>query len=134
MLSLINSNSEPAVKHPKIAIRSHKGLRILDAENILYLEGCGRYTKIYLTEGKPVTATKTLKTFETILPSHFCRIHKSHFVNIFCIREVRAGVRSSIELKNGVQLDVAKRRKSVLLKKLSAMMNEEGSKLKAEAG
>jgi two-component system, LytTR family, response regulator len=110
------------LRQHKIAVRTQKGLNVIDIENITYLEGSGRYTNIYFKYGKSITVAKLLKLFENCLPQNFFRIHKSYLVNINSISEFKTNHKLKILLENGVELEIAKRRKAELFRKLSKWM------------
>ena len=104
----------------KIIIRTHKGLKFFNHQDITHLKGYGRYTKIFLKDGNIITVTKLLKSFEECLPEDsFYRIHKSYLVNINCIVELKINHKSSIILENGENIEIAKRRKAELFQKFS---------------
>lgn len=65
----------------KLVIPIANGYSLENKDLIIYCEGMGNYTKIYLTTGKELTMAKTLKAIELLLGDHFCRIHKSYLVN-----------------------------------------------------
>lgn len=59
---------------------------VVDAKDILYLEGSGKYCVIR-TVDNTYTSSKTLAQVHTLLPQHcFYRTHKSFVINLYCIR------------------------------------------------
>lgn len=106
----------------KIAVAISSGLEIIDISDIIYLEATGNYTNIYMTEGKHLLSSKTLKEFEDILPpSLFFRIHNGSLVNASFIKKYNRGDGGQVLLSNGVILDVARRRKDELLQLLQKL-------------
>jgi two-component system, LytTR family, response regulator len=100
----------------KIAIATHQGLEIISTDSILYLEAIGNYTQIHFVEGKPLTASKTLKEFEDLLQNiGFFRIHNASLINVSCVKKYIKGDGGQIQLTNNIVLDVARRRKEELL-------------------
>lgn len=75
-------------------------IRIAD---ILYASAMRDYVRIYLAEGKPVTASISLKQLKERLPEHFFQIHRSYIVNMNLIREIE---RSCIVIDKEVRLSV----------------------------
>lgn len=74
--------NRPIASTPKrISIKSQSDYHFLKAEDILYLKADNNTTDFFLTGGKMVTAYKTLKHFENLLPSNFYRIHHSYVIN-----------------------------------------------------
>ena len=101
----------------RIAIPSMDGLQFIVTGDILYLEANSTYTSFYLANNKKITVAKTLKDFEDLLPSSiFVRIHHSHIINIHCIEKYIKGDGGQVMMKNGVALDVARRKKEDFLK------------------
>ena len=75
-----------------ICVKSYGDYRYIDAGDILYFAADNNSTDIHLNDGEMITAFKTLKHFETILPtSHFLRIHNSHIINIHQISRIHTG-------------------------------------------
>lgn len=73
-------------KHPikvnrNICLKSYKDYQYLDIDEILFLRADNNTTDFYMSNGDTVSAYKTLKTFENVLPKNFLRIHKSYIVN-----------------------------------------------------
>ena len=103
----------------RLAVCMQDGIKILKHNEIIYFEGDGRYTKIYLKNGKSIFVARLLKSFEDALSDYsFFRIHKSFLINIWSIKEFRIHKDSKIILENGVELSIARRRKSGLIKYL----------------
>ena len=96
------------ISYQKLALRTHKGIKIFNLEDISFLKGLGRYTSIYLDNGKNFTVSKVLKHFEQTLPSCFFRIHKSYLVNLYHIVELKNNQKDAVVLRNGIMLEVAK--------------------------
>ncbi|CAN5684325.1 LytTR family DNA-binding domain-containing protein [soil metagenome] len=101
----------------RIAIPSMEGLQFVEIGNILYLEANSNYTCFYLTNNSKITVTKTLKDFEELLPSSvFIRIHHSYIINKNLIEKYIKGEGGQVLMKNGVILDVARRKKEEFMK------------------
>lgn len=82
--TLISNDSQPNLLLKKIAIRDTKnGTEFIFVADILFCESMNNYTKFYLSNGKCLTTSKTLKRFEELLsgPSFF-RVHHSFLVNM----------------------------------------------------
>ncbi|MCE2770787.1 MAG: response regulator transcription factor [Saprospiraceae bacterium] len=106
----------------KLVIPTPNGYSLENKELIIYCEGMGNYTKIYLTTGKEMTMSKTLKTIELLLGDNFCRIHKSYLVNNNHILRYSRSNGYKITLTNDTMLDVSYRNNEKvlqILKKIS---------------
>ena len=74
-----------------ICIKSYGDYRYIDAKDICYFQADNNSTDIHLNNGEMVTAFKTLKHFEGILPHPFIRIHNSYIVNRNYITRIHTG-------------------------------------------
>jgi DNA-binding LytR/AlgR family response regulator len=55
--------------------------------DIVRLEGVKNYTLIHLKNGDNLISSRTLKVYDTVLQeADFLRIHKSHLINMKCLR------------------------------------------------
>ncbi|MEO7983073.1 MAG: LytTR family DNA-binding domain-containing protein [Bacteroidota bacterium] len=110
------------MQHPKkllhkLAIPTLEGLLFYDINEIIHLEANSNYTNIYLINKNKITASKTLKDFEELLPGDiFFRTHHSYLINLNYIKRYIKGDGGQIELQNGVYVDVSRRKKEEFLK------------------
>lgn len=75
-----------------ICIKSYGDYRYIDSNDILYFEADNNSTDIHLNNGEMITAFKTLKHFETVLPqTQFLRIHNSYIINIDQVSRIHTG-------------------------------------------
>jgi two-component system, LytTR family, response regulator len=95
----------------RITINHVKGVKIVDPSDIMYLEGEGNYTKIFFSDGTQYVDTRSLGIYEDILDSKkFFRVHKSHIVNVLCVKEVLNDEGSFVVMKNGTRLAISRLR------------------------
>lgn len=74
-----------------ICIKSYGDYKFIYALDISYLQADSNSTDIYLSSGEMITAFKTLKHFEKVLPPQFYRIHNSFIVNKDYISRIHTG-------------------------------------------
>lgn len=75
-----------------ICVKSYGDYRYIESEDILYFEADNNSTDIHLNNGEMITAFKTLKHFETVLPTHqFLRIHNSYIINVNQVSRIHTG-------------------------------------------
>lgn len=92
------------------------GFAILRLSEILRCEGSRSYTIFNLECGQIITASKTLKEFESLLITHgFMRIHKSHMINLYRLKRYIRGRGGEVEMEDGTLLPVSRDRKDGLL-------------------
>lgn len=62
--------------------------KTINSENIVYLEGDGKYCLIRTTD-TTFKSSKTISKVQELLPKHcFYRIHKSYVVNMYCVSSI----------------------------------------------
>ena len=111
--NLMNEKKE----RQRIAIPSMEGLQFIRLDDIIYLEAQSNYTIIYLRQLPKITVSKTLKDFEELLPAAtFIRIHHAYIINSDAVEKYIKGEGGQVVMKNGITLDVSKRKKSEFLK------------------
>jgi DNA-binding LytR/AlgR family response regulator len=75
-----------------ICVKSYGDYRYIDSTDVLYFEADNNSTDIHLNNGEMITAFKTLKHFETVLPqSQFLRIHNSYIINVNQVSRIHTG-------------------------------------------
>ena len=103
----------------KLAIPTLEGLMFYEISDIVHLEANSNYTYIHLSNKTKITASKTLKEFEELLPDDiFFRTHHSHLINLNYIKRYIKGDGGQIELQNGTYVDVSRRKKEDFLKSI----------------
>jgi two-component system LytT family response regulator len=103
----------------RIAISHTKGLKIIEDDTIVHLEANGNCTTIYFEDGSRYLDTRTLKIYENILdPNKFCRIHKSHIINLNRLTGYLHEDGHFAVLKGDIHIPVARNRVSEFVKML----------------
>jgi DNA-binding LytR/AlgR family response regulator len=74
-----------------LCIKSYGDYRYIDARDICYFKADNNSTDIHLNNGEMITAFKTLKHFEAILPYPFIRIHNSYIISRNYISRIHTG-------------------------------------------
>lgn len=101
----------------KLAIPTLEGLLFIDIQTIVYLEASSNYTHLFLSDKTKLTASKTLKEFEDLLPAEFFfRPHHSYLINLNFIKKYIKGDGGQIELQTGAIVEVSRRKKESFLK------------------
>jgi two-component system LytT family response regulator len=110
-LENLTKSMNTALPSQRITINHAKGFKIVDPSDIMYLEGEGNYTKIYFSDGSLYIDTRSLGVYEDILdPKKFFRVHKSHIVNVLCVKEFLNDEGSFVIMKNGTRLVISRLR------------------------
>ncbi len=117
-LLLENINNNPQ-QFNRIAIPNLSGFKLINISDIIYCEGDGNYTKLFLLNGEQLLSSKTLKYFDEILPvKTFYRIHKSYLININLIDTYHRNDGNYVTMKNKITLEVSERKRKEFLNKL----------------
>lgn len=88
-----------------------KGKVHLLYSDIIYIEGFGNYTVFHCNGGSPIITSKSMSYYDSRLPSHILRVHKSFFVNVDFVQE---HTKETLLLANGLKVMVARRRKKTV--------------------
>lgn len=98
------------VKNAKLIIPEVGDRKILDVNDIIYIEADGSYAKFYMQNQEDFVASKTLKYFEKRLNDlHFFRVHRTFLVNVDFVESLNKK-EHSISLSNGKKLKIARGR------------------------
>ncbi len=117
---LLQNLQQPKKNINKLAIPTHDGLYFFDISAIIYLEANSNYTTIFFTDNTKVTASKTLKELEEILPEDiFFRVHHSFIINLNFIKRYIKNDGAQVQMSNGVLLDVSRRKREAFIKLIS---------------
>lgn len=95
-LNTVPTSEKPTVIQKEqsltICVKSYGDYRYIDSTDILYFEADNNSTDIHLNNGEMITAFKTLKHFETVLPpTQFLRIHNSYIINVNQVSRIHTG-------------------------------------------
>ena len=103
----------------KLCIPSLKGFQVVELKDILYCEASGSYTNFFFVDKHSVCTAKTIHDYEDLLEdAGFVRIHKSFLVNLLHVKEYLRGEGGSVILSNGHEVEVARRKKDLLIAKM----------------
>lgn len=109
-----NINSKPEDK--KIVLKTLESIFIVKVTDIIRCEADHNYTTFYLTNGKKVLVSKTLKDYEEMLCDYFFfRTHQSHLININHIVSFEKNDGGYLKMADGSSVPVSKRKREELL-------------------
>lgn len=105
----------------KLAINTMYNISFVDTKDILYFEGDGAYTKVVLDNGKTITSSKGLKSFETLLADNasFFRCHKSYIVNLQHVSDYAKGNGGYLILDQKQEISVSADKLDTLLRRIA---------------
>ncbi len=101
----------------KLCIPIISGFKVIDIEQIIYLEAHSNYTTIFLTNDTRFISTKSLGEFENkLLGKGFFRCHRTYLISLDFVDEFNSGQNASIILSNHKKLPLARNRKQAFLR------------------
>ena len=106
----------------KIILKDADAVYLVAVNDIVRCQASANYTLFFLNDGRKLTISKTLKSYDTLLKGHaFFRAHQSHLINLkhFDRYEKRDG--GTLYMKDGSTLPVAIRKKEALMEALEAL-------------
>lgn len=119
--ALINNIRNIRQPFKRIVLPTSNGFTVVDPKDIIRCESDRNYTFIFLTDGRKILVSRTIKEYEEMLKDYnFFRIHQSHLINLAFLKNYTRGRGGYVELTNGATLDVSARRKTDFLKRLAA--------------
>lgn len=91
-------SKEPIETSNTLRLKSYKDYQFIDISDILFLKADNTATDFFMHDGTTISAYKTLKSFEAVLPDNFTRIHNSYIVNQNYVSRIHFG-KSKCSLK-----------------------------------
>ncbi|MEO0894768.1 MAG: LytTR family DNA-binding domain-containing protein [Bacteroidota bacterium] len=118
--ALLNNIQEKT--NSRLALHTLDKIHVVNISEIIRCESSTNYTIFYFESGKQLLVTKTLKEFDNLLSGHqFFRVHQSHLVNSAYIKEFVKGDGGYLVMKNGQEVPVSSRKRSMVMQMLSEL-------------
>ncbi len=93
----------------RLAVATTEGTHFVPLAELIRVEAMSNYARIVVRGSKPIVVSKTLKELEESLPADiFIRVHKSHLVNRWHVKQLLPEQR--LGLSNGEEVEVSRRR------------------------
>lgn len=106
----------------KLCLPSLKGFEVVELSDLLYCEAATHYTYFHFANRHTLCTCKLIHEYEVLLADEgFVRIHKSWLVNLSHVREYLHGAGGSVILSNGKEMEVARRKKELLLNRMKQL-------------
>lgn len=119
-LQVLKENLGQGETMQKIAIPGMQDVRFVKVNDIIRIEGDSNYSFIYIDGGEKIHSSRTLGDYEELLTSHrnFFRVHKTHLVNLDHVVKLIKTEGGYLEMKDGSQVEISRRRKTEVLQLL----------------
>ncbi|MES2800218.1 MAG: LytTR family DNA-binding domain-containing protein [Bacteroidota bacterium] len=97
-----------SVAKRKLVLKTQESVFVVDPCDIIRCEADRNYTSFFLSNGKKIVVSKTLKEYDTLLSTHqFFRVHQSHLINLNLIDRFDRGDGGSIVMKDGSEVPLS---------------------------
>ena len=107
LLSLIKNQSDKETQ--KIILPISGGVQFYDVSEIIRVQSQSNYVTFYLTQGRELLISKTLKEFEEMLEKHgLIRVHHSHIVNLNFILQYQKNSGGYLVLKDQTTIPLSR--------------------------
>lgn len=117
------ANEQIYFESDKILIPSSHGFNVLLIDDIIRMEAEGCYTKVYLKDEKKTIVSRTLKEFEDTIPKEkFYRVHKSHLINLKCVKEYSNIDGGFVTMKDGNKIEISRRKAPDFIQKIKTFI------------
>jgi len=118
-LEEVMSNYKSEKSPNKITINHSKGIKIVEDDEILRLEANGNCTVLFFDQKDKYLDTRTLKIYENLLDNtKFCRIHKSHIINLSYLTDYLKDEGHVAVMKDGAKVPISREKLSDFLDQL----------------
>ncbi len=117
-LSAFFHNYTNTTSPKKIILSNADSIHVVLIEDILYAKSDNSYTTFFVSDGREILVSKSLKSFdEKLSPHFFFRIHQKYLINLHQIKKYNKR-NDEIVLSNNIALPVSQVKKPKLLQLL----------------
>lgn len=114
---LLRKNNKSG-SHEILALNSQDKIQLVKIADIIRCQSVENYTHFFMSDGKKIVVSKTLKEYDELLQEHkFLRVHHSHLVNAKKIVEFRKND-DVLLLSDQTNIPVSSRKKQEVIKAL----------------
>lgn len=104
----------------RLAVATQESILYLPIREIIRMEADTNYTHIYFSEGKKLTASINIGTYQKQFRSYpgFMKVHRSHLVNLAFVRSYVKGDGGYLIMVDGSRISVSRLFRDTLLRRL----------------
>ncbi|MDQ3111145.1 MAG: LytTR family DNA-binding domain-containing protein [Bacteroidota bacterium] len=107
---------EPQPEKRQVILPTLEGFEVIKMDEIIRLQGNGNFTDIFLKDGSKKMACRFLKHYDEILSYPFIRVHKSHIINVECVKSYHKNSGGYVVLSDKSEVDISANYKEEFLK------------------
>ena len=117
----LQNNIQPTQKK-RLVLKTQESVHVVELEEIIRCEADRNYTSFFLSGGKKILVSKTLKDYEILLSSfHFLRVQQSHLINLNFVDRYDKGNGGSVVMKDGSQVPLSPAKRDIFFKILETL-------------
>lgn len=91
----------------QVILPTLEGFEVIKMDEIIRLQGNGNFTDIFLKDGTKKMACRFLKHYDEILSYPFVRVHKSHIINVECVKSYHKNAGGYVVLDDKTEVDIS---------------------------
>ena len=123
LLETIKQNNNQAQE--KLILSTIEGIYYIDPDDILYVNADANYSKIIFKDAKPLVISKKIgELYEELPKEYFFRNHHSYLVNLNYVHRYARNDGGAIEMINGDQIPLARRKKNEFHEKMKYLVRK----------
>lgn len=112
----LQHNIHPQQKK-RLVLKTQESVHVVELDQIIRCESDRNYTSFYLTGGKKILVSKTLKEYETLLTGYnFLRVQQSHLINLDYVERYDKGNGGSVVMKDGSEVPLSQAKRDIFFK------------------
>lgn len=109
-------NIQPNQKR-RLVLKTQESVYVVELDEIIRCEADRNYTSFFLSGGKKILVSKTLKEYETLLTGHnFLRVQQSHLINLDYVDRYDKGNGGSVVMKDGSEVPLSPAKREIFFK------------------
>jgi len=114
---ILAENLQAASKQEqKIVLPLMDGFEVIRVKDVVRIQANDNFSNFHLADGSKKVICRTLKHYEDLLADFdFLRVHKSHLVNIQCIKRYIKGKGGQLIMSDNSEVEVSQSKKKELL-------------------
>jgi len=117
----LQNNIQPTQKK-RLVLKTQESVHVVELEEIIRCEADRNYTSFFLSGGKKILVSKTLKDYEILLSSfNFLRVQQSHLINLNFVDRYDKGNGGSVVMKDGSQVPLSPAKRDIFFKILETL-------------
>lgn len=117
----LQNNIQPNQKR-RLVLKTQESVHVVDLDHIIRCEADRNYTSFFLTEGKKILVSRTLKDYETLLTGHnFLRVQQSHLINLNFVERYDKGNGGAVVMKDGSEVPLSPAKRDIFFQILETL-------------